>query len=304
MNHPITVIGAASNIGISTYPDGTPRGVDRAPAALRAAGLVEAIGARHDLGDLVPEPYRQFERLLGRVHHEEEIARYVSALADRIGGALRAGEFPVVLGGDCSIVLGTLLGARREGIASLGLAYLDGHADYATAAESRTGSVASMCLALATGRGTGELANLEGLSPLVLPGAVALVGRRDEDQPWYGQEALAASGILDLRDVTVREVGYESLSRAVLRQAAADTEGFWIHVDADVIASDVMPAVDSPAPGGAGLEELGRLLAALLRHPSAIGLDLTIYDPRLDPGGHCSQRLVELLARGFGRSRD
>jgi arginase len=299
MQRPIAILGAASNIGISTYVDGTPRCLDRAPAALRAAGLVERIGAGRDLGDLFPEPYRQFERLPGHVHHEDEVGRFVSSIAEWVAGSVRAGEFPVVLGGDCSIVLGGLLGARLAGIEALGLAYLDGHADFATAAESRSGSAASMCLALAIGRGTGKLTNPGGLGPLVSADAVALVGRRDEDQPWYGQSALPASGVLDLPDATLREDGYASASGLVLEKVATQRDGFWIHLDADVIASDLMPAVDSPAPGGAGLDDLGRLLTELVRHPAAVGLELTIYDPNLDPAGACAFRLVDLLATAF-----
>jgi arginase len=81
--------------------------------------------------------------------------------------------------------------------------------------------------------------------------------------------------------------------------------GFWIHVDADVLDPTVLPAVDSPEPGGLTLEELDELLTPLVRHPSALGLELTIYDPALDPDRSSAGRLTALLQGvldGEGRS--
>jgi arginase len=176
------------------------------------------------------------------------------------------------------------------------LAYIDGHADFATPTESRTGSAASMCLGLAVGRGNTPLARLAGDVPLVHPGNIALIGRRDEAEPWYGHVALHASAVLDLPYAAVRDAGTEQTAATVLgRVAREDLSGFWIHVDADVIDPAVMPAVDSPEPGGPSLEELAALLRPLARHPKSLGMELTIYDPQLDPDHACGRRLVELL---------
>lgn len=305
MDRGIALIGAASNIGISTYDDGSPRGVDRAPAALRAVGLVQRLGPVDDLGDLSPEPYHQFERLPGKIHHESEVARYCQAIAEGVARARGHGLFPLVLGGDCSVLLGGLLGVRAEGSGAdpVGLVYLDGHADFATPEESRTGSAASMALALATGRAEGMPASLHPGGPLVRGVDVALVGRRDEDQPWYGQHALPTAGLLDVPDAMLRPGGYAGVLDRILDRVAAAPGGFWVHLDADVIDSTVMGAVDSPTPGGASPDDLGRLLAALLEHPRAVGMDVTIYDPLLDSDRKCATALIALLAAGFGRVR-
>jgi arginase len=71
--------------------------------------------------------------------------------------------------------------------------------------------------------------------------------------------------------------------------------GFWIHLDADVLDPTVMPAVDSPDPGGLSLDTVAELLLPLVRHPKSLGLELTIYDPGLDPDGSCARRLAALL---------
>ncbi len=296
---PITIVGAPSSIGIRPYDNGGIRRLDLTPRVLRELGLVERLAA-HDRGDVDPPPYQDFVRPAGRPRNEEGVAIYSRALAERIAEASANGAFVLVLGGDCSIVLGCLLGFRLSGRVPVGLAYVDAHADFATPEESRTGSVASMCLGLAVGRGDTPLARLAG-EPLAHATDVVLIGRRDHAEPWYGHDALRASAILDLPHNVVRERGTAGASRTALdRLARSGLAGFWIHFDADVLDPDVMPAVDSPEPGGLGLEEIAELLTPLIRHPRALGLELTIYDPALDPDRTSVARLVTLLKRVLG----
>jgi arginase len=217
-----------------------------------------------------------------------------------VAAATSDGRFAVVLGGDCSIVLGCLLGARRSAQGSVGLAYVDAHADFGTPEESHTGSVASMCLALAVGRGETPLARLAGDRPLAHGKHVVLIGRRDAAEPWYGHAALAASPILDIPGAALSDRGVADVAMAALRALTSprsneEPRGFWIHVDADVINPTVMPAVDSPEPGGPTINQVVDLLTPLVRHPRALGLELTIYDPGLDPDRSCAARLVRLL---------
>jgi arginase len=206
-----------------------------------------------------------------------------------------------VLGGDCSIVLGSLLGASQGGERRVGLAYFDAHADFATPQESLTGSAASMCLALAVGRGDSPLARLAGTRPLVRAEDATVIGRRDIGQDRYGDAALRSSGVLDLSDAFATGRPVEMAAAAALdRIARSELAGFWIHIDADVLEPSVMPAVDSPEPGGPNIEQLAALVRQLARHPSALGMQITIYDPALDPERDCAQRLVALLASSLG----
>src|SRR4051812_41172945 len=193
----IAVLGAASSIGIRPYDGATEaRQLDRAPDTLRSLGLVDRLAAI-DLGNVTPPAYRDFERPPGGVRNEPEVADYSRALAARVAAGLADERFLVVLGGDCSIVLGSLLGASHGGDRRGGLAYIDAHADLPTPQESETGSAASMCMAMAVGRGDSPLARLAG-PPLVRPDDAAVIGRRDIGQDRYGDAALRASGILDL----------------------------------------------------------------------------------------------------------
>jgi arginase len=249
-----------------------------------------------DLGNVGPPAYRDFDRPPGRARNEPELVEYCRALGGRVVAAADDGRFVMLLGGDCSIVLGALLGARQSAGGAVGLAYVDAHADFATPEESRTGSVASMCLGLAVGRGDSALARLRGTEPLVVDRNVALLGRRDGADPWYGHEALAASQILDLPDTALRARGFSDAAAAALaRLASPALSGFWIHLDADVINPVDMPAVDSPEPGGLRAHELVELLAPLVQHPRALGLEVTIYDPGLDPDRTSAATLVAAL---------
>src|SRR5215831_4562068 len=147
MKRPIAVLGGSSSIGIRPYDDGRARRLNLAPRVLRDTRFVYRIGAR-DHGDVVPPPYMDFQRPGRRPRNELGVAAYSRTLAERVTSASRGDTFLLLLGGDCSVVLGSLLGLRPEGAPPVGLAYVDGQADFASPEESHTGSVASMCLAL------------------------------------------------------------------------------------------------------------------------------------------------------------
>jgi arginase len=295
MARALTVVGAPSSIGIRPYDDGVARYVNRAPAVLRERGLIARLRAI-DLGDVAPPAYQDFTRPLHGARNEAQVIAYSRALADRVSAAIAHGQFAVVLGGDCSIVLGCLLAARRKAGDALGLVYADAHADYAIADESRTGSAASMALALATGRDHSPLARLAGATSLVNDRRTAVIGRRDANQDWYGLAALAASSILDVPGTQLQSEDWLEVAAITLDQVAPpDVRGFWIQVDADVLDPAAMAAVDSPEPAGLTPRELLRVLTPLVRHPRALGLSLTTYDPALDPDRSCARRLVNLL---------
>jgi arginase len=295
MNRPIAIVGAPSSIGLSPYEDGAVRHVNRAPSVLRERGLIRRLRAV-DLGDVAPPPYRDFERPPGGARNEPELLRYTRSLGDRVSRALAHGHFALVLGGDCSIVLGCLLAARRR-VGTVGLAYVDAHADFSTPNESRTGAASNMALGFAVGHGQSVLARLDGASPLVETERAAVLGRRDQAaHPAQGQH-LAAASILDIpaSQLDDRLAIPDASSKALARIGAHGVRGFWIHVDADVINPAAMAAVGSPEPGGPMPPEVLALLAPLVADPRALGLSLSVYDPALDPDRSCARQLVNML---------
>ena len=261
--------------------------MDAAPAALRRAGIARRLGA-DDLGDVAQlAPYRDADRPLGRMRNESDVAAYSALLADRVAAATAARQFVLLLGGDCTVLLGALSGLRARG-GPLGLVYVDGHADFASLEESPSGSACSMNLALAVGR--------ERDDALVEARRVVHIGRRDEDDPEYGSAALQASPVADFPVRLVRSRGLRAVAEAALDRVASGAGGFWIHLDVDVLDPSVMPAVDSPLAGGFSPDEAVELLRPIVAHPRALGIDVTIYDPSLDQGDDGARLIVDLLS--------
>jgi len=279
-----------------------PKGVETLPDALLGAGLAERIGARRTVRVEPPayDPRRDPETRLLNPHG---LADYAVTLADRLEPLLEAGEFPVVLGGDCSILLGCTLANRRRGRA--GLLFLDGHADFYQPEAEPNGEAASMDLALVTGRGPDLVTNIEGRYPLVREEDVILLAHRDsEDAASHGSQRVEDTNIGVINLHALRECGAAATARRALqRLTTADLDGFWIHLDADVLDDAIMPAVDYRMPGGLQWDELTTVLRTALASGKALGIDITIFNPKLDPDGSITQRFAQALAEGLAQDR-
>ena len=269
----MNLLTAPTALGNRPYEsDGTARWTDRGPARLRELGIVQRLHAR-DLGDVAAAPYRDFVRPPRGIRNEDLVLDHVRAIARELE---KQDEFTVVIGGDCSVLLGSLLGLSRG--RDLGLVFIDGHSDFNTVDTTVTGAVAGMDLALAIGRGESELARLGGPSPLVSDEHVVAVGIRDGD---FGDSKIRTA-------TTATQVLHQLGDRP-----------FFVHVDADVLDPSFMPFVDSPEPGGLDADALVSLLAPLVRHPNAVGIELTIYDPREDHDGRGAELLAGILERAL-----
>ncbi|MBQ0987146.1 arginase family protein [Streptomyces sp. F63] len=286
------LIDAPSNLGLRPPVPGTVPGCCKLAGALREQRLLERLGA-HEGGVVVPPRYDRGPWRDGDgVFNAAAIAAYTPRLADRIEQHVRAGNFPVVLGGDCSIQLGAALALRRIG--RYGVAVLDGSSDFRHPGNStRVGAAGGEELALSTGRGQPDLTDLEGLRPYVRDEDVRLIGIRDYD------EERAELDELKIPAVSVGEVrhrGAGEVAHHCLESLEAHTlNGFWVHFDADVLDPSVMPAVDSPDPDGLTVAEAHDVLRPLVRSPRCAGLNVTIYDPDLDPEGTGAELLAGLL---------
>ena len=288
----IAIVQAPSVLGLR------PTGVERLPEALLEAGLGDRLGARA-AGEVRSPPYDERRDAESGMLNSRAIAEYSHRLADTVGGVLDRGEFPVVLGGDCSILLGNLLALRRRG--RYGLLFMDGHADFYQPEANVYGEAASSELAFATGRGPEVLTRFDGRAPLVRDEDVAVLGPRDgEEAAEYGSQSLPP-GMLAIDFAGVRCMGAAAAVRGALqRMARPELDGFWIHFDADVLDDALMPAVDYRLPGGLGRAEARECLTAALSSGHAVGLDITIYNPALDSTGDIGRSLAGLLADCLG----
>jgi arginase len=285
-------------LGLRPPAPGRVPGARRLPEALRRHRLLERLGAA-DAGRVEPPPYRPDIDPASGVRNGDTLPGYSVALADRLVGLVRAGAFPLVLGGDCSILLAAMLALRRLG--RYGLVSVDGGLDFRHPGNAHlagpVGSVAGEDLAVVTGRGTAELTDLEGRRPLVAEADVVAVGHRGLDA--FAEEVLATP--MTLYDVAaLRRLGPEEVAdRAVATLEGRGVEGFWVHVDTDVLDPEIMPAVDSPEPGGLTHQELAVLLRTLTTAELATGMQLTIFDPDLDPDGRLAGELAATVVAGL-----
>jgi arginase len=298
MARQIVVLDAPSNLGLMPPSPGLEPGVRKLPDALRKHNLIERIGAS-DAGRVTPPAFDPAIDPQTGVRNSGAIAAYARHLAERVAAIVESGRFPLLLGGDCSILLGPLLALRRMG--RFGLCFIDGHLDLLIPETSQTKGAAGMDLALALGYGPTALSNLDEMGPLVQEADVAVVGYRG-DVAGYGPltSREGRPNLLWLPLSDVRNLGAGRTASVVLSSFRKTTqEGFWIHLDVDVLDDEIMPAVDSRQLGGITYNELEVILAELIASPSSVGMEITILDPDLDPDGSVIERFVTFMESLF-----
>lgn len=187
----------------------------------------------------------------------------------------------------CSVALALKRGGRY------GVVYLDGHSDFRTVDNSPyVGAAGGEALALVTGRGQGDLTDLESLRPYVRDEDAAMLGYREDDE--YVDDVRTA-GIHERSALQIMEDPSAAASAVLSQQERDELDGFWVHLDVDILDAKVMPAVDSPDPGGLEHEHLRDLLKPLLASPKCVGFDIGIFDPDLDPDGRYAAELTDTL---------
>jgi arginase len=294
MERRYAVIEAPSILGLK------PTGVDGLPSRLLQNGLADRVSARH--AARVEAPPYSFERDLDTLTlNAQAIAAWSPMLADAIENVLDSREFPLILGGDCSILLGSALALKRRG--RFGLLFIDGHADFYQPEANPNGEAASMDLAFATGHGPPLLTNIEDRGPFIRTDDAVAFGFRDVDeQRRYGSQPLPPD-MLALDLMTVRHMGVENAARAALaRMTRASLDGFFIHLDADSLNDSIMPCVDYRLPDGLSWDEITSVLTQVLASGRAVGLEITIYNPALDEDGTAGRKLTNMLVSVLGRS--
>ncbi|MGF6348929.1 arginase family protein [Variovorax sp. W2I14] len=289
---PYAILEAPSTLGLATD------GVERLPDRLLELGLAERIHARR-AGRLAVPPRNPVPDPDTGILNASAIAAWSPRLADAMEAVLDAREFPIVLGGDCTIVLGSMLALRRRG--RYGLFFIDGNADFFQPEAEPNGEGASMDLALVTGCGPSLVTDIEGRGPLVRPeDAVAFAYRDHKDQQEYGSQPLPKElKAIDLP--AVRAMGVEASARKAIDHLTREgLDGFFIHLDADCLDDALMPAVDFRVPDGLSWDELGTALRIALASGKAVGLEITIYNPRLDEDGEAGRGLADVLVAALG----
>jgi len=289
-----SILDAPSILGLK------PTGVEKLPEALKVAGLIEKLNAQY-LGSVQPASSYSEERDVSTyLLNGQAIRSFSLQLADSVTNAFgKKNQFLIVLGGDCSITIGVLLALRRIG--SYGLFFIDGHADFYQPEASPTGQVADMDLAIVSGRGPDILTNIDGLKPLVEDDNIVVFGYRDiEEAAGYGSQDVRDTDMCILDLSQVRRLNIKTAASLALEKLTKNRlEGFWIHLDADVLDDSVMPAVDYRLNGGLSHTELTELLRILLASGHSVGMSITIFNPSMDSDGSIARKFVSSVAAGL-----
>jgi arginase len=293
------VIEAPSPLGLRPPRPGQVPGTRRMPQVLREAGLWRDVRTVSHV-TLAEPAYAPEPDASSGIRNLNAIERFSRTTADAIAQALDAGHTPVVIGGDCSVMIGAALALAPRGRHRL--IYLDGHNDFAY--EGNMGrpypNIAGAALAVLTGRGPKALTEIggAGATPLLHEEDVLHVGLKAEPGTPDWLDDFARTGITHLPLAAIRSHGLAQVVDAMQRWLdAPPAPAFWLHVDVDVLDPAVMPAVDSPDPGGFDWDEFEAVLGSMLAHPRLLGTNVGIYDPDLDPDRQHARRLVEVLHR-------
>lgn len=289
----IALIGAPSSA--AAFSPGT----ERAPAALRAAGLVERLQNAGfevtDYGDCAPRHFADDDEHR-RARNLTEIVAGLNDLKPRTEIAVKSGALVLVLGGECVQVIGLLTGARRY-YKHINLLWFDRDADLNTPATTPSGRIDGMVLAHIIGKGAPELVRFWGEPPLVREPDVTLFGLARLDPP--EQDFLARAPLRHVHATDVQAKGATAAAADALNHLHANSREFVLHLDLDVIAQEEFPAVVVPGSGGLGFDDVRSALTEIVRHKNLVGLDVAQFNPDKDADGDGAKKIVDLLVESL-----
>ena len=297
----VRIIGVPLDLGASR------RGTDVGPSALRIAGLGAAlrrIGYEVALEEDIPAPAMETRRSEDKqARYKPQILDVCTRLANRVKEVMDSGEFPLVLGGDHSIAMGTVAGTAahfREKGQSLGLIWFDAHGDMNVPGSSPSGNIHGMPLAHLLGKGDSDLKNILGFSPKVKPENVALIGIRAIDAG--ERKIIRDSGIHAFTMREIDEHGMATVARRALEIVNDGTAGFHVSFDVDGCDPTVIPGSGTLVPGGVSFREAHLLMEYVADSRRLRSLEIVELNPFLDERNISAKRALELVLSAMGKS--
>ncbi len=292
--HNITIIGVPVDLGAGR------RGVDMGPSAIRYAGLAERLRSLGhsvlDLGDLgvplaelIPLPAADEKlRYLG------PLADLNRNLADKVALVVAEGSFPLILGGDHSLAIGSVRGSART--RKLGVIWIDAHGDFNTAQTTPSGNIHGMSLAVLTGRGHPDLV---GPAPIVDDQAIALVGVRDLDPA--EQVALRIAGIRAFTMHDIDRRGMAVVIEEAIQHTSTRTNGLHLSLDLDALDPSEAPGVGTPVAGGLTYRETHLAMEMIAESGRMRSMDLVEVNPILDTHNRTAEHAVAFALSALGK---
>jgi arginase len=277
------------------------------PSAMRVANLNGRIASLgyvvEDLGNVEAVQAETAPEGSSHAKYLPQIAATCHRLAATVAGsALAAGKFPLTLGGDHSVAIGTAGGVStyfREQERSIGLIWLDAHADMNTPETSPSGNIHGMPLACIVGMGPRELTHLCGYAPTVDPRKAVIVGLRDVDQ--MEKPHVRDSGVraFTMRDIDER--GLRAVMEEAIRVASDRTAGFHLSLDMDFVDPQDAPGVGTPVRGGATYREAHLAMEMLCDSGQMVSMEVVEVNPVIDEVNRTADLAVELVMSGLGK---
>mgnify|MGYP001284948692 CR=1 FL=1 len=296
MKQTIQIIGMPMDLGQGR------RGVDMGPSAIRYAclqKLLRELGYQvEDMGDLVvpsPESVPIHDSSLKYLPTLKEVNEQ---LAEKVRKVMSKGDFPLILGGDHSLSIGTIAGVAKH-VQKLGVIWFDAHADMNTAETSPSGNIHGMSLAVALGVGHRDLVTIGGFSPKIEPENTVIVGARSLDA---GEQALIQQ--LGVHVFTMHEVdrlGMAAVMEKTLEIVTKHTDGVHLSFDLDGLDPKDAPGVGTPVQGGVTYRE-GHLAMELLAEENClVSAEFVEVNPILDVANQTAKVAVQLIGSVFGK---
>ena len=295
----LCIVEFPSNLGLKEPQPGKEPGVKKLPDWLWKHNLHKALDTENIIRLDAPK-YSNSRDTQTNILNTNSLISYGREQAYLINNLLSQNKFPFILGGDCSILLGSAIALKQKG--NYGLFYLDGHTDFMDVSLSETGGVGGMIASLVTGNGHEKLTNILNLSPYIKEENLWCVGNREYDEAYENEIRNSAATYVSLD--ALRKNGISNCIESFLSEVETkNLDGFWLHIDVDVLNDVIMPCVDSRTPDGLSYKEFNELTSYLFQSKKLSGLEITILDPDLDTTGQYTKDFVDNITTTFNLSQ-
>jgi len=297
MNKKISIIGLPMDLGQSR------RGVDMGPSAMRYAGVIERLSALDydikDLGDITISQSSPADNKgeLSNLKNLRQVTKANEQLAQMVDEQVGEGSFPLILGGDHSIAIGSLAGISKH-YQSLGVIWYDAHGDLNTEKTSPSGNIHGMPLAASLGLGHSNLTNLHGYSPKVKPENIVIIGARSLDEG--EKELIKEKGI---KVYTMHEIdrrGMAQVMEETLSYFKKHTDGLHLSLDLDGLDPTEAPGVGTPVIGGLSYRESHLAMEMIAETEMLTSAEFVEVNPILDEKNKTATIAVGLMGSLFG----
>lgn len=295
----VNIIGFPMDLGADR------RGVDMGPSALRIAGLtdkLEKLGYKiNDTGDIQIQIMERQKIKNPKLKYVDHIVKTSNILAKKVEKTLEQNRFPLVIGGDHSMALGSIAGISsycKKNKLKMGIIWIDAHADMNTDETSPSGNIHGMPLAASLGIGNEKLTKIYGFSPKVKPEYCALIGIRSIDR--LERQTIKKLKIPVYTMTDIDKLGIHRVISRVLKEFKENVDHIHVSFDLDSVDPYVAPGVGTPVPGGLSYREAHLIMEAIADCGCMSSLEITEVNPILDNKNKSAQFAVDIIASSMG----